>query len=88
NVRQVLDYIARNEVEAGFIYASDVVIASESIEIAATAPAGTHSPISYPIAVVQATENLPASREFIDLVLGASGQQILEEYGFTGAPTP
>src|SRR5262245_10918142 len=82
DVRQALDYVARGEVEAGIVYASDVRATGDRVRIVATAPADTHEPILYPIAVVRAGSNQNAARAFIDIVLSDEGQRILEKYGF------
>ncbi len=82
NVRQVLDYVMRGEVDAGIVYASDVRMASERVSVAARAPKGFHDPIRYPIAVIRETRHPEASRRFVDLVLSAEGQEILHKHGF------
>ncbi len=40
----------------------------------------------YPIAPVADSENADLAQEFVDLVLGESGQSILQEAGFAPAP--
>ena len=85
NVRQVLDYVARDEVDAGIVYASDVPVSRGKTVIAAEAPEGSHDPILYPIAVVKGAESPAEAADFIDLVLGDSGQAILKKYGFLPA---
>jgi molybdate transport system substrate-binding protein len=82
NVRQVLDYVVRGEVEAGIVYGSDVPIGHGKAIAAATAPADSHDPILYPIAAVGATEHRSAAQQFIDLTLSSTGQAILAKYGF------
>jgi molybdate transport system substrate-binding protein len=82
NVRQVLDYVARGEVQAGIVYSSDVLSARGRVKITATAPKGSHKPILYPIAVVQGTTSQADARRFIDLALSKTGQDILAKYGF------
>lgn len=82
NVRQVLDYVAREEVDAGVVYASDVPVSRGKAVIAAEAPEDSHDPILYPIAVVKETESAMEAAEFIDLVLSDSGQAIMQKYGF------
>ena len=82
NVRQVLDYVARGEVAAGVVYASDVRVARRPVRVVAEAPAGTHSPIEYPMAVVRRSSRPELAREFLD-VLGSPGVQAsLEKAGF------
>jgi molybdate transport system substrate-binding protein len=85
NVRQVMDYVARGEVDAGLVYASDTSIARKKISVSAQAPKGSCAFIAYPIAVVQGTGNRQAARRFIDLTLSATGQAILKKFGFLGA---
>jgi len=82
NVRQVLDYVARGEVEAGFVYASDVPAAHGEVSTAANAPEDAHEAILYPLAVVQGTGNRGNAQRFIDWTLGKSGQSILAKHGF------
>lgn len=82
DVRQALDYVARGEVDAGIVYASDVRATGDRVRTVATAPADSHDPILYPIAVVRAGGRQEAARSFIDAVMSDEGQRILEKYGF------
>jgi len=81
SVRQVLNYVARAEVDAGFVYRTDAMIEADKTRIAFTVP--TASPVSYPIAQVAASTNAQAAKDFIAFVRGASGQAILQRYGFS-----
>ena len=85
NVRQVLDYVAREEVDAGIVYASDVPVSRGKVVVAALVPENSHDPILYPIAVVKETDRPTEARKFIDLVLDDSGQAIMRKYGFLSA---
>lgn len=82
DVRQVLDYVVRGEVDAGLVYATDAGSAEAKVRIAAVAPEDSHAPIRYPLAVLKESRQQSAGREFIDLVLSAEGQAILNKYGF------
>jgi molybdate transport system substrate-binding protein len=82
DVRQVLDYVARGEADAGLVYATDARAAGEKARVAATADEGSHAPILYPIAVVKDGKQKQAAREFVDLVSSAEGQSVLQKYGF------
>ncbi len=86
DVRQVLDYVQRGEVDAGIVYTSDAQSAQGKIRVAAEIPEDAHEPISYPIAVIKDAKEIELARQFTDLVLSADGQKILQKYGFTGAP--
>jgi molybdate transport system substrate-binding protein len=82
NVRQVLDYVARGEVDAGVVYSTDAAVRMKDIYIAANASEASHKPIIYPIAVVKDTKNVSAAGAFVRLVLSKEGSAILGKYGF------
>ncbi len=82
NVRQVLDYVVRGEVEAGMVYSSDVSIARGKVTVAVLAPEDSHDPILYPIAAVKTTRYRSDALNFIELTLSGNGQEILAKYGF------
>ncbi len=80
NVRQVLDYVARGEVEAGFVYRTDAEIAKDKVRVAATVTG--HTPITYPAAVVADSKQAALARDFVNYLGGAEAQAILAKYGF------
>lgn len=82
NVRQVMDYVVRGEVDAGIVYSTDARQAGSEVNVAATADEASHSPILYPIAVIAGAKHPDAAQEFIDLVMSSEGQAILQKYGF------
>lgn len=80
NVRQALDYVARGEVEAGFVYATDAALQKDKVTVLLTVP--TETPISYPVATVAGGANLDAARQFIDYLMSPAAQAVLARYGF------
>lgn len=80
NVRQALDYVARGEAEAGFVYGTDALVQTNKVRIVLTVP--TEVPIRYPMAVVQQGPNPAGAKAFIDFALSADGQAVLAKYGF------
>lgn len=79
SVRQVLDYVSRGEVDAGFVFATDAKIAGAKVRV--VKECATTSVVRYPIAVVAASKN-PKAKAFVDFVMSAEGQKILQSYGF------
>jgi molybdate transport system substrate-binding protein len=82
NVRQVLDYVARAEVDAGVVYATDAAARSKEVKIVAAAPEPSHKPVVYPIAVVKGSKNEAEAKAFIALLLSDEGRAVLQKYGF------
>lgn len=80
SVRQALDYVARGEVQAGFVYATDAALRADKVTFAAEV-AG-HKPISYPIALLKDSASKDMGQKFIDFVMGEEGQGILARFGF------
>ncbi|RYF83301.1 MAG: molybdate ABC transporter substrate-binding protein [Comamonadaceae bacterium] len=81
SVRQVLDYVAREEVDAGFVYRTDAIHRKQETRIAFAVP--TQTPVSYPIAQVAASKQAATAQAFIAFVRGAEGQKILQGFGFS-----
>jgi molybdate transport system substrate-binding protein len=79
NVRQALDYVARGEVDAGFVYATDALI-SPQVQVAFTVP--TDKKILYPIAMVRTSAHEKEARQFLAFMNGTLAQAILSKYGF------
>jgi len=82
HVRQVLDYVARGEVDAGVVYSTDAMVKAKDIKIVATAPEDSHSPIIYPAAVVKGTSKEPLAKAFLSLLISEQGRKALEKRGF------
>lgn len=80
NVRQALDYVARAEVDAGFVYATDAAIMPDRVKVAFTA--STESLILYPIAPVRGGPNPDAAKSFVEFVQTDEAQAVLAKYGF------
>ena len=81
SVRQVLNYVARGEVDAGFVYRTDALIERDKTRIAFTAPTAT--PVRYPIAAIAASKNADGAQQFIRFVRSPAGGEILERFGFS-----
>ncbi len=78
-VRQVLDYIVRGEVDAGFVFASDALHAGMKVRVAfALDDAG---PFRYPAAVARRSKH-PSARACGDSLAGPEGQGVLRAFGF------
>ncbi|MFG6466212.1 molybdate ABC transporter substrate-binding protein [Roseateles sp. BYS87W] len=80
HVRQALDYVARGEVDAGFVYRTDAAMAGTKVRMAT--PVGGHTPITYPAAVVADSRQAALARDFVAFLSSAEAQATLAKYGF------
>lgn len=80
NVRQVLDYVSRGEVEAGFVYRTDAELMKDKVRIVLTASG--HAPVTYPLAVVADSKQAALAREFAAFLFAAEAQAVLARHGF------
>jgi molybdate transport system substrate-binding protein len=86
NVRQVLDYVARGEVEVGFVYTTDVASRAQGVKEAFRAPEDSYRPVVYPGAVVAASKQPALARAFLDLLTSPQGRAVLSRFGFPSPP--
>lgn len=80
NVRQVLDYVARGEVDAGFVYATDAAIMTEKVRVAFPVP--SEKKILYPIAPIASSQQYALAQKFVTFVQAKKAREILKKYGF------
>ena len=93
NVRQVLAYVQQGEVDAGFVYITDVNNAqrhdgrggdagSDDSGIRVISAVSLNMAIQYPVAVISSSNHKDEAGAFINFVNGERGQEILKSYGF------
>ncbi len=83
SVRQVLDYVGRGEVEAGFVYRTDAAMMADKVKVVLTATG--HSPVTYPAAVVGDSKQKALAQAFVAFLSTSEAQQTLTRFGF-GTP--
>ncbi|TEA79930.1 molybdate ABC transporter substrate-binding protein [Allopusillimonas ginsengisoli] len=80
NVRQVLDYVARGEVDAGFVFATDAAIKPDEVKVVQKLESPV--PVLYPIALVKRGGRSSLAGKYLDFIHSDQGQEILAKYGF------
>jgi molybdate transport system substrate-binding protein len=86
NVRQALDYVARGEVDAGFVYTTDAAVRGQAVKEAFRPPEDTYRPVLYPAAVVAGSRQAALARAFVGLLGSRESQATLARFGFQPPP--
>jgi molybdate transport system substrate-binding protein len=86
NVRQALEYVARGEVDAGFVYTTDAAVRADRVKEAFRPGEETYRPVLYPVAVVTSSKQPALGRAFIELLLSPEGRAVLARLGFQPPP--
>ena len=80
NVRTIVTWLLRNEIDLGIIYESDL-LAFPKLSKVATFPATSHDPIHYLAAIVR-DQNSAQSMAFYDFLTEPDVQRVFEAHGF------
>ncbi len=80
NVRQVLDYVSRGEVQAGFVYATDAAVRSDKVNVVQALSINTV--VSYPVAVIKSSAHAAQARSFVQFLASEQAQAIFANAGF------
>ena len=80
NVRQAMDYVARGEADAGFVYLTDAALMPDRIRVAFTVPLDVE--VLYPIAVVKGGGMADLGKAFVKFVASDKAQAILARFQF------
>lgn len=80
NVRAALVLVTRGEATLGVVYATDARSAP-GVRVVGTFPAGSHAPITYPVAALAASSN-PEAEEFRQFLLSNEGKAVFRAFGF------
>lgn len=81
DVRQVLTYVETGNVDAGIVYITDAKVSD--VKTVAIAPANSHSPVVYPVAVIKGSKNINAAKQFVQFLSSKPASDVFNKYGFT-----
>jgi molybdate transport system substrate-binding protein len=80
NVRSAMTLVERGEAPYGIVYATDA-LASKGVRVAGAFPPASHTPITYPIALLTASASAEAE-PFRRFLLSAPAKAIFRRHGF------
>ena len=81
NLRAALALVSTGEAPYGIVYATDAA-ADPAVHVVGTFPAGTHTPITYPAALLKTAAD-PADRAFYEALSGEAARKVFAAQGFT-----
>lgn len=81
DVSQVLRYVETGNVDAGIVYQTDAK-SSQKVKQVAIFPKESHSPIEYPIALLQSGKNKKEAEEFLNYLKSSEAQEVFQKHGF------
>ncbi|RZA12588.1 MAG: molybdate ABC transporter substrate-binding protein, partial [Proteobacteria bacterium] len=83
DVRQVLSYVARGEVEAGFVYKSDMEsAAAKGAKIIEDIPRENHKPIEYFLSAIAGSKQQDKAKKLLSYFEGPKAAVIWKKFGF------
>ncbi len=82
NVRQVLDWVSRGEVDAGVVYATEARARSAEVRVVCQAPPGSHQAVRYPAACLRGSGREREARAFLALLTSKVGREVFARHGF------
>ncbi|MDB5886977.1 MAG: modA [Polaromonas sp.] len=80
NVRQALDYVARGEVDAGFVYGTDAALMKDKVRVVLEVP--LNIAIRYPAAEIIGSPHAQEARRFLAYLASPAALAVLASYGF------
>jgi molybdate transport system substrate-binding protein len=81
SVTDVLNKVTTGEADAGLVYVTDVQATGDKVK-GITFPESSSVVNTYPIGALADSKNKDLAKQFVDLVTGDAGQQILADAGF------
>ncbi len=82
NVTEVLSWVSSGNADAGVVYKTDA-LTDDGVKIIGAAPAGSHSDIVYPAAVIKGSDAEKQANAFLEFLGVEEAGRIFEKYGFT-----
>ncbi len=81
DVRAVLTYVESGNVDAGVVFSTDAKT-STKVKVVANAPDDINAKVVYPAAVVKASKNADAAKDYLSFLSSDQAKTIFEKYGF------
>lgn len=84
DVHQIINYVETGNVDAGFVYASDVYV-TKNAKIAFKVPGKYHEPITYPVAALKNAASPELAGKYIEYLQSKETARAFAKFGFKPA---
>lgn len=81
NVRSALRFVEAGEAAAGIVYGTDAQAAGDKVAVAGKFPADSHTPITYPAAII-AGKGAAGAKAFVDFLSSPQAAETFQAAGF------
>ena len=81
NVKEVLAQVEEAAADCGVVYSTDAAT-TDGVEVVASAPEGSHQPITYPAAVLKTSKNADEANAFLEYLKSDECTEVFENAGF------
>ncbi len=81
-VRQVLDYVAKGEADAGIVSYTDYLTAKEKVTLSFVFPESSHTPVVYPFFILKASQKKGLAEDFVQFLESQESLNIFKNYGY------
>lgn len=81
NVKEVLSQVEEAAADCGVVYSTDAAT-TDGVEVVASAPEGSHQPITYPAAVLKTAKNYDEAKKFLEYLKTDECTAVFEKAGF------
>ncbi len=81
DVKSVLAKLTEGEADAGLVYTTDAIAAGSQV-MHLPIPGAAKQTTTYPIVTLEQSNHADLAQQFVDLVTGSTGQQVLAQAGF------
>lgn len=81
NVRAAMRFVETGDAAAGIVYATDARAAGSAVQVVGVFPAASHTPITYPAALLEGNKDGPGAG-FLDFLASEGARKAFEDAGF------
>jgi molybdate transport system substrate-binding protein len=78
---EIISYVESGNVDAGIVHDTNAK-QSNQVRMVAIAPATSHTPVIYPIAILKNSRNLNAAKAFWQFLSSSQARAIFQKYGY------